>query len=259
MPIIGAPGADIRAVPINGSLRYNHVKRIIIANELKYTQTDVDNLEIDENQITPNTESNQGQSIAEGVEPLTEISQDDIEHNVKLFTSTTQSSVHTRFETAANKQEIPVDEYRKLLRGLNAKQRQVVMFHHDWCKKAVIALKQGMPIEPYHVFVRGPGGVGKSHVIRRIHCDTLKLLRLSGAIEPEYVTVLLTAPTSVAAFLINGMTIHSALLLGCGKYGGFRPLNHDKLNSLRTKLSKLSLLIIDEVSMVGSNMLLEIH
>ena len=41
------------------------------------------------------------------------------------------------------------------------------------------------------------------------------------------------------------MTIHSALFL-------------EKFNSLRCKLSKLALLI-DEVSMVGSNMLLEIH
>ena len=122
-----------------------------------------------------------------------------------MFISTTQSSVHTRFETAAKKQEIPADEYRTLLRGLNAKQRQVVMFHRDWCKKAVIALKQGKPIEPYHVFVSGPGGVGKSHVIRLIHSDTLKLLRLSGAIEPDDVSVLLTAPTGVAAFLINSM------------------------------------------------------
>ncbi len=105
----------------------------------------------------------------------------------------------------------------------------------------------------------GPGGVGKSHVIKLIHSDTLKLLRLSGTIEPDDVTVLLTAPTSVAAFIINGMTVHSALVLGCGKYGGFQPLGHDKLNSLRSKLSKLVLLIIDEVSMVGANMLLEIH
>ena len=85
--------------------------------------------------LPPTLESNQGQSIAEGVELLTEISQDDIEHNTNLFTSITQSSVHARLETAANKQEIPADEYRTLLRGLNAKQRQVVMFHHDWCKK----------------------------------------------------------------------------------------------------------------------------
>ena len=55
------------------------------------------------------------------------------------------------------------------------------------------------------------------------------------------------------------MTLHSALLLGRSKYRGFQPLSHDRLNSLRTKLSRLMLLIVDEVSMVGANMLLEIH
>ena len=79
------------------------------------------------------------------------------------------------------------------------------MFHRNWCKKAVIALKQGKPIDPsYHVFLSGPGGVGKSHV----------LLRLSGTLEPDDVPVLLTAPTGVAAFIISGMTLHSALLFG---------------------------------------------
>ena len=70
---------------------------------------------------------------------------------------------------------------------------------------------------------------------------TLKFLRLSGAIEPDDVSVLLTAPTGVAAFNINGMILHSALLLGGGKYTGFQPLSHDRLNTLRSKLSKLTL------------------
>ena len=39
------------------------------------------------------------------------------------------------------------------------------------------------------------------------------------------------------------------MLLGRGKYGGFQPLSHDKLNSLTSKLSNLALSIIDEVSM----------
>ena len=86
----------------------------------------------------------------------------------------------------------------------------------------------------------------------------MKLLRLSGQVEPEDVTVLLTAPTGVAAFNIQGMTVHSALLLGTSKFTT-QPLTQDKLNTLRTKLSNLQLLIIDEVSMVGSNMLLQIH
>ena len=96
--------------------------------------------------------------------------------------------------------------------------------------------------------------MGKSHVIRLIHSDTLKYLRLSGTVEPDDVIVLLTAPTGVAAFNISGMTLHSAFLLGRSKYSGFQPLSHDRINSLRNKLSNLSL-----VSMVVSNTLLEVH
>ena len=53
------------------------------------------------------------------------------------------------------------------------------MFHRDWCKKAVHALKHGQQIEPYRVFLSGPGGVGKSHVIKLIQSDTIKLIRQS--------------------------------------------------------------------------------
>ena len=154
---------------------------------------------------------------------------------------------------------MPADQYRQMLSELNEKQRAIVMFHRNWCKKAVIALKEGNLVEPYYVFLSGPSGVGKSHVIKLIHSDTLKLLKLSGTLQPDDVTVLLTAPTGVAAFNIDGMTLHSALLLGRSKYTGFQPLSHERLNSLRTKLSHLMLVIIGEVSMVGSNMLLETH
>ena len=79
-------------------------------------------------------------------------------------------------------------------------------------------MKKGEAIKPYRVFLSGPGGVGKSYVISLIHRDTVKLLRLSGQVEPEDVTVLLTAPAGVAAFNIQGMTVHCALLLGTSKF-----------------------------------------
>ena len=47
-------------------------------------------------------------------------------------------------------------------------------------------------------------------------------------------------------------------MLGTGKYTGFQPLSYDRLNTLGSKLSNLTPVII-EVSMVGANMLLEIH
>ena len=231
------------------------------ANESKYTKADIEDVDIDEygppehmwSNIAPSTEEARAQSMAEGVETLTEVSQQDLHDNESILTSAA-SALHVRFESASNCQEIPADQYRQYLRELNEQQKSIVMFHRNWCKKAVIALKQGKPVEPYHVFL----SVGKSHVIKLIHSDTLKFLKLSGIFEPDDVIVLLTAPTGVA-FNINGMTLHSALLLGCSKYSGFQPLNHDRLNTLRSKLSRLILLIIDEVSMVGSNMLLEIH
>ena len=98
------------------------------------------------------------------------------------------------------------------------------MFNRAWCKRAVIALKNGEPVRPYHVFVSGPGGVGKSHVISLIRNDTVRLLRLSGKIQPEDVAALLTAPTGGADFNIEGMTLHSGLLLSVSKASLSRPL-----------------------------------
>ena len=48
-------------------------------------------------------------------------------------------------------------------------------------------------------------------------------------------------------------------MLGRSKLGEYQSLSHDKANNFRLKLSKLKLLIIDEISMVGYNMLLHIH
>ena len=243
---------------------YRHVSDTVATNESKYTKESVDELDVDENgppehlwnTIAPSTEESRLQSVAEGSEQLTEVSQQDLQDNQNILA---QSTLHVRFESSANRTEIPPEQYRQYITELNDEQRSIVMFHRDWCKKAVQALKQNKPVKPYHVFLSGPGGVGKSHVIKLIHSDTLKLLKLSGAFEPDDVIVLLTAPTGVAAFNIDGMTLHSALLLGRSKYSGFQPLSHDRLNSLRTKLSRLMLVIVDEVSMVGANMLLEIH
>ena len=170
--------------------------------------------------------------------------QEDLEANADILNASQPLGV--RFEAAASKGEIPPDEYRQLMLGLNAKQRAIVMYNRDWCKRAVTALRNNSRIEQY---LSGPGGVGKSHIIRLIQSDTIKLLRLSGEIDPTDVSVLLTAPTGVAAFNIGGMTLHSAFLLGSGQLG-FQQLSNDKANTLRNRLSKLKLLIIDEVSMV---------
>ena len=243
---------------------YNNVHSTVYANECQYTCDHVEDLQIDPDnrpehiwdEIAPSTEESRSRSLEEGSEVLTEVAQEDLEANADILNASQPLGV--RFEAAASKEEIPPDEYRQLMRGLNAKQRAIVMYNRNWCKRAVTALRNNSRIEPYRVFLSGPGGVGKSHVIRLIQSDTIKILRLSGEIDPTDVSVLLTAPTGVAAFNIGGMTLHSAFLLGSGQLG-FQQLSNDKANTLRNRLSKLKLLIIDEVSMVGCNLLLLLH
>jgi len=162
--------------------------------------------------------------------------------------------------TVVDKQLLSPSEYRHMMRNLNEKQKEIVFYHRNWCKQAVIALRQNKQVKPYRIFLSGPGGVGKSHVVKLINSDTRKILALSSQIKPTDVITLLTAPTGVAAFNIDGMTIHSALLLRTtqnSKDGA--PLTFEKLNTVRSKLENLQLIIIDEVSMVGSDMLLNIH
>ena len=84
-----------------------------------------------------------------------------MQDNESILTS--GPNLHVRFESAAN--QLP-DQYREYMRGLNEQQRSIVMFRRDWCKKAVLALKEGKPVQLYHVFLSGPCGVGKSHVYK---------------------------------------------------------------------------------------------
>lgn len=182
---------------------YTHVCDTVHTSESKYTTEDLDNVDFDENgppehlwiSIAPSTQEHRLQSIAEGNKQPTEVSQQDLQDNQNILS---QSSLHIRFESPANKQEIPPEQYRQYLRELNDEQKSIVMSHHEWCKKAVLALKKSCQLS-LTMCLSGPGGVGKSDVIKLIHSDTLKLLKLSGTFEPDDVIVLLTAHTGVAA------------------------------------------------------------
>jgi hypothetical protein len=121
-----------------------HVQSTVVANEAKYSQADIDDVDIDEGgppehfwgyiNCTLHRREQITVTSRRYSESLTEVSQEDLRDNANLMTSTTTSSLHVRFESATNRQEIPADQYRQLLRELNTKQRQIVMFHRNWCK-----------------------------------------------------------------------------------------------------------------------------
>ena len=99
-------------------------------------------------------------------------------------------------------------------------------------------------------------GVGKSAVIKAMSFHAEKILRKSGD-SPNHPRVLVCAPTGKAASLIGGITLHSCFDF---KFGlEHRALSDKSLAKFRENFKHLKLLIIDEVSLLGSDMLYKIH
>ena len=69
--------------------------------------------------------------------------------------------------------------------------------------------------------------------------------------------ILLTAPTGVAAYNIGGSTIHSALSIS-PEYGN-QQLGYERLDMMRSRLDKLAILVIDEISLVTLRLLTQVH
>ncbi|XP_049319588.1 uncharacterized protein LOC125781000 [Astyanax mexicanus] len=153
-----------------------------------------------------------------------------------------------------NSHNMPKEEAMALLRSMNETQSQIFYKIRHWCLQKA----RGDTPEPFHVFISGPGGVGKSMLIKAIHYEAHRILsRLSN--NPDDTRVLLTAPTGVSAYNINAATIHTSLAIGTDVKLPYQPLGDEKINSLRTKLGNLDILIIDEISMVDHKLLAYVH
>ena len=152
------------------------------------------------------------------------------------------------------------DELRDAVRSLNEKQRITYDVVLSWCrnviKSANCLTKEN--IEPIHIFVTGGGGGGKNHLIRTIYHTVVNMFKYN-AVNPSLPTVLLMAPTGVAAVNISGTTVNTGLAIPKDAGINLPPLPDQKKTLLRLSLSELKLLIIDEISMVSNNRLLHIH
>ena len=165
---------------------------------------------------------------------------------------THKSKLSVMFSREARKDIMTNNEYRYFLRHLNRCQKTIVMFNRKWCKDYIASLRTGRKPPSYQVFLNGPGGTGKSHIIKLIRRDVIYFLQKTMKIEPDQPIVLLTAPTGLAAFNIGGVTLHSAFMLrtsnDCTETSGW-----EKKSTMQVKLKNLALCVIDEISMVGTS------
>ena len=131
--------------------------------------------------------------------------------------------IHTR---------VPEKDFLELLFRLNTKQKE--MFTH------VIHSLSRNPEEQLCILITGSAGVGKSVLIRTLYQALHRLLCLESGQNPEDVKTLLCAYTGLAAYDIQGSTLHNAFCTEPNKTLKYKQLSDDKRNTLRTKYVDLS-------------------
>ena len=113
-------------------------------------------------------------------------------------------------------------------------------------------MQQGETHSGFCLYLGGPGGCGKFFIIKLIRRDDIYLLQQTMQLEPDEPRVLLTAPTGLAAFNIDGITLHFAFMLQSNEDQHISA-DWEKRSAMHKKLNNLELCIIDEISMVGSS------
>ena len=159
-----------------------------------------------------------------------------------------QESIHENEEKSRTTlpPEISEDEVLIIMRSLNAGQKRIVMHVLNSFKIGKL---------PLRIFISGAAGAGKSKVIMALYKLLIRYFNKKPGVNSSSLKVLLCAPSGKAAFLINGVTLHTAFALPVSKFGGPMPdLSSEVAANIRINLIDLKLLIIDEISMVGSRL-----
>ncbi|XP_062566991.1 uncharacterized protein LOC134229291 [Saccostrea cucullata] len=205
-------------------------------------EEDLDDLET----VAPNTEHAEAEDAEIGSEPSEEFvhfDPDTVQH--RDFDIGPDLGLSSKVsETEMSAVRIPDDQYYKLLQSLNTKQREFYNHVTNWIQNRD---------EPLYAFLTGGAGAGKSVVIDAIFQTLHRILYSKEGESPDDIRILLCAHTGKAAYNIKGTTIASAFHRKM--YQTQQHMGADELNSFRTKYRNLSVVIIDEISMVGNNML----
>ena len=240
------------------SMRYNELKNSIefIANQYDHKCTDLDTaIQVAENQrgdsheaiadLAPNNMQQDLDDEAEGVTESAQFAFFNPKRTLKQqnYDVGSDMGVPSAVSDEMLKGCIPDNEYYSLLRKLNFKQQEIFLHINRWIRTKS---------EPIRIFLSGAAGTGKSVVIRALYQSLHRYLITNSVDDLDHIRVLRCAPTGAAAFNVEGLTLHHAF--GIPVQEKFRPLNAEKANSLRNMYRHLSVLIIDEISLV-SNML----
>jgi len=140
---------------------------------------------------------------------------------------------------------IPDTEYLALVRSLNYKQRTVL-------KHILKHIKTSN--DPLNLFITGGAGVGKSVLLTAIFQSLHRILCSVEGDDPELCKILICAPTGTAAHNVHGNTIHHAFNILPNRNFNYQNMTAEKLNTYQVKYRDLSVVMVDEISMVGNKL-----
>ena len=227
---------------------FEEKKQIIFSNEAKYTKhlemcNIIDGIQKDREEKQLQDTSN-------------EADDDDASEEVKEFTQEfdewlkKQNDKNLKYLKQFTDVIEPL-ELNKLINSLNCEQRKIF---DDLVEREVL---REVERDPYHVYIAGDAGTGKSY-LTTVLMEAFKLLNVKSGKELGKPRILALAPTANAAFIIGGQTIEAALGLTGSNYK-YQKLSADRESDLKFKYDEVSTLFIDEISMVGSGKLAKIN
>ena len=140
--------------------------------------------------------------------------------------------------------------------GLDKEQRMVLDIGVDYAKNIVKETKQKIiSFKAPLLIVQGGAGTGKSFVIDAMTQQIEKILRKPGD-NPNHPYILKVAFTGTAAANIGGQKMHSAFSFNFGNE--FFSLGDKSRDEKRNSLENLKIVIVDEYSMIKSDMLYQL-
>ncbi|XP_044588824.1 ATP-dependent DNA helicase PIF1-like [Cotesia glomerata] len=162
----------------------------------------------------------------------------DVNSDLRLATLNKLGAIAKRKENL-----MPNDQYYELMKMANQKQKELLMH--------VIYNLQLEDPPPLQIFFTGPAGCGKTFVIKLL-MEIYNRYSESDGFCNAYIAC---ASTGKAAVAINGTTVHTALKISLSK---LLPLSIEVAQQYRSLFKYVRVLIIDEISMIGAELLSQI-
>ena len=176
------------------------------------------------------------------------------DHEINDFESWAKSQAEKQLKSVKEYTNIQdISELRKSIIGLNSQQRLIFddIMEREFAN--IIAIEK----EPYHIYISGEAGTGKSYLMR-VMMEAIKRLNVKPGRELDKPSIISMAPTANAAYILkDAKTIDSALCFQRNK--NYSKLSAAKESRLQFLYEDVSVIILDEVSMVGSVKLTKIN